>query len=156
MSEPEETTLQPRIEADLKQAMRDKDEVTKLTLRSIKTALTTEARTADGAHQLTPDEELAVVQREAKRRRDAAAEYTKLGEQGRADAELAELAVIERYLPRQMSEAEVEVIAQRAIAQVGATSPKQLGAVMSVVMAEVKGNADGKMVNQVVRRLLGG
>lgn len=155
MTENQSPTLQARIDADLKQAMRDKDETVKLTLRSVKTALT-EARTANASHQLTQDDELTVLQREAKRRRDAAAEYVKFGDQGRADAELAELAVIERYLPRQMTEAEVEGIAQRAIAQVGATSAKQLGAVMPVVMAEVKGRADGKMVNQVVRRLLGG
>lgn len=154
MTENQSPTLQARIDADLKQAMRDKDDTVKLTLRAVKTALT-EARTADATHQLTQDEELAVLQREAKRRRDAAAEYVKFGEQGRADVELAELAVIERYLPRQLTEAEVEVIAQAAITQVGATSAKQLGAVMPVVMAEVKGRADGKMVNQVVRRLLG-
>jgi uncharacterized protein YqeY len=66
-----------------------------------------------------------------------------------------ELAVLERYLPRQLSEAEVEVIARRVIAGLGATSPKQMGAVMAALMPEVKGEADGKLVSQVVRRLLG-
>ena len=63
--------------------------------------------------------------------------------------------MLERYLPRQMSEAEVETIARRVIAEVGATSPKQMGAVMAAMMPEVKGQADGKLVSQVVRRLLG-
>lgn len=146
--------LPTRIDADLKQAMRDRDEVTKLTLRSVKTALT-EARTSGAQHELTEDEVLAVVQKEAKRRRDAAAEYERLGDPNRAAAELVELAVLERYLPRQMSEAEVETIARRVIAEVGATSPKQMGAVMAAMMPEVKGQADGKLVSQVVRRLLG-
>lgn len=153
MSNPGED-LPTRIDADLKQAMRDRDEVTKLTLRSVKTALT-EARTSGAQHELTEDEVLAVVQKEAKRRRDAAAEYERLGDPNRAAAELVELAVLERYLPRQMSEAEVETIARRVIAEVGATSPKQMGAVMAAMMPEVKGQADGKLVSQVVRRLLG-
>lgn len=146
--------LQSRIDADLKQAMRERDEVTKLTLRAVKTALT-EARTSGAQHELSADEVLTVVQKEAKRRRDAAAEYERLGDANRASAELVELAVLERYLPRQLSEAEVEVIARRVIAGLGATSPKQMGAVMAALMPEVKGEADGKLVSQVVRRLLG-
>ena len=146
--------LQSRIDADLKQAMRERDEVTKLTLRAVKTALT-EARTSGAQHELSADEVLTVVQKEAKRRRDAAAEYERLGAANRASAELVELAVLERYLPRQLSEAEVEVIARRVIAGLGATSPKQMGAVMAALMPEVKGEADGKLVSQVVRRLLG-
>jgi uncharacterized protein len=146
--------LLQQIDADLKQAMRDKDEVTKLTLRSVKTALT-EARTSGVEHELSQAEVIAVVQKEAKRRRDAAAEFQRVGDQKRADAELAEMKVLDKYLPRQMDEAEIEVVAKRVIDQLGATSQKQMGAVMSATMAEVGGKADGKLVNQVVRRLLG-
>ena len=142
-----------QIDADLKQAMRDKDEVTKLTLRSVKTALT-EARTSGTEHELSQAEVIAVLQKEAKRRRDTAAEFQRVGDQKRADAELAEMKVLDKYLPRQMDETEIEAVAQRVIAQLGATSPKQMGAVMSATMAEVGGKADGKLVNQVVRRLL--
>ena len=142
-----------QIDADLKQAMRDKDEVTKLTLRSVKTALT-EARTSGTEHELSQAEVIAVLQKEAKRRRDTAAEFQRVGDQKRADAELAEMKVLDKYLPRQMDESEIEAVAQRVIAQLGATSPKQMGAVMSATMAEVGGKADGKLVNQVVRRLL--
>ena len=152
MSEANSTLIQ-RIDDDLKQAMRDKNEVAKLTLRSVKTALT-EARTSGTEHALTEGEVLAVLQKEAKRRRDAAAEYERVGDPQRAAAELAEMAVLDKYLPRQMDEAEIEVVARRAIAHVGATSPKQMGAVMSAIMAEVGAKADGKLVNQVVRRLL--
>jgi uncharacterized protein len=143
-----------QIDADLKQAMRDRDEVTKLTLRSVKTALT-EARTSGAEHELSQAEVIAVLQKEAKRRRDAAAEFQRVGDQKRADAELAEMKVLDKYLPPQMNEAEIEVVAQRVITQLGATSQKQMGAVMSATMAEVAGKADGKLVNQVVRRLLG-
>ncbi len=146
--------LLQQIDADLKQAMRDKDEVTKLTLRSVKTALT-EARTSGVEHELSQAEVIAVVQKEAKRRRDAAAEFQRVGDQKRADAELAEMKVLDKYLPRQMDEAEIEVVAKRVIDQLGATSQKQMGAVMSATMAELGGKADGKLVNQVVRRLLG-
>ena len=146
--------LLQQIDADLKQAMRDRDEVTKLTLRSVKTALT-EARTSGVEHQLSQVEVIAVVQKEAKRRRDAAAEFQRVGDQKRADAELAEMKVLDKYLPRQMDEAEIEVVAKRVIDQLGATSQKQMGAVMSATMAEVAPKADGKLVNQVVRRLLG-
>ena len=146
--------LLQQIDADLKQAMRDKDEVTKLTLRSVKTALT-EARTSGVEHELSQAEVIAVVQKEAKRRRDAAAEFQRVGDQKRADAELAEMKVLDKYLPRQMDEAEIEVVAKRVIDQLGATSQKQMGAVMSATMAEVGGKADGKLVNQVARRLLG-
>ena len=79
-----------------------------------------------------------------------------MASQARAAAELAELQVLAKYLPRQLTEAEIEAIARPIIAELGATSPKQLGAVMSPVMAAVQGQADGKAVNQVVRRLLGG
>ena len=153
MSEPAVMDLQARIDAELKQAMRDRNEVTKLTLRAVKTALT-EARTAGSSHELTEDEILAVIQKEAKRRRDAAAEYLQYGDDGRAAAELAELEVLANYLPRQLTEEEIEILARQTIDQVGATSQKDLGAVMSVMVAKVKGQADGKVVNQIVRRLL--
>ena len=148
------SALLQQIDTDLKQAMRDKDEVAKLTLRSVKTALT-EARTSGAEHVLSQAEVIAVLQKEAKRRRDAAAEFQRVGDQQRAAAELAEMKVLDKYLPRQMDEAEIEAVAQRVIVQVGATSQKQMGAVMSATMAEIAGKADGKLVSQVVRRLLG-
>jgi uncharacterized protein YqeY len=145
--------LVERIDADLKQAMRDKDETGKLTLRAAKTALV-EARTATDNHPLTEEEAIAVLQKLAKRRRDTALEYERLGSAERAQAELAEVAILERYLPRQLDEAEVEAIARTVIAQKGATSVRDMGAVMGPVMEQVAGRADGKVVSQVVRRLL--
>ncbi len=151
----EQTTLAARIDADLKQAMRAQDTIAKLALRAVKTALTEATKTASGAHTLTDDQVLAVIQREAKRRREAAAEYDKVGATVPGDQERAELAVLERYLPRQLSEAEVEVLARAVIAETGATSVRDLNKVMPVMVARVAGSADGKFVSQVVRRLLG-
>lgn len=154
MTESQVTSLQERIEADLKQAMRDRNEVEKLALRALKTAITL-ARTATANHDVTEAEVVAIIQKEAKRRRDTAAEYERLGESQRAAAELAELPAFERYLPPQMGEAELEEIVRSVIAEKGATSLKEMGSVMSAVMPRVVGVADGKAVNQVVRRLLG-
>lgn len=153
MTDSTTTSLSERIEADLKQAMRDRKEVDKMALRALKTALTM-ARTATANHDLSEAEVLAVIQKEAKRRRDTAAEYERLGASDKAVAELAELPVLERYLPRQLSEAEVEVIVREVIAEKGATSIKEMGSVMSGVMARVTGVSDGKVVNAIVRRLL--
>lgn len=150
----EQTNLAARIDADLKQAMRAQDTIAKLALRAVKTALT-EASKAGADHNLTDDQVMAVVQREAKRRREAAAEYDKVGASAPAEQERAELAVLEQYLPRQLSEAEVEAVARTVITETGATSVRDLNKVMPVMMGRVAGVADGKLVSQVVRRLLG-
>jgi len=148
-------TLAERITHDLHQAMRDRDDVAKITLRSAKTALTEAAR-AGQQHELSAEEETAVIQREAKRRREAALEYERVGAHARAAGELAELAVLERYLPKQLSAAQIEEIVLTVIAESGASSPRDLGRVMPLAMERMKGVADGKAVSQVVRRLLGG
>jgi uncharacterized protein YqeY len=147
-------SINEQINADLTQAMRDRDEVAKQALRAAKTALT-EARTATANHEITDAEAISVLQKLAKRRRDTAAEYEKLGATERAQSELADVAIFERYLPKALDEAEVEAIARQVITQQGATSLRDLGAVMGPVIAQVAGRADGKVVSQVVRRLLG-
>ena len=148
------TPLEIQIDLDLKDAMRNKDAVTKLVLRSVKTALTEEAKSTSQHAVLSEDEVMDVIQREAKRRRDAAAEYEKAGRSDRAAEELAELTVLERYLPQQLSEDEIRVLATEVIAQIDATSMRDMGAVMSAIMPKVAGRADGRRVNQVVRDLL--
>jgi len=153
MSETPTVSLPEQIETDLRQAMRDRNDVAKMALRALKTALTM-ARTATANHDLSHEEVVAVVQKEAKRRRDTAAEYERLGVPHKAAAELAELPVLERYLPRQLSDAELETVVGAVIAEKGATSIKELGSFMSGVMARVTGVADGKRVNAIVRRLL--
>jgi uncharacterized protein YqeY len=152
---PEQATLALKIDDDLKQAMRAQDTIAKLALRAVKTALTEATKTGSGAHSLTDGQVMAVIQREAKRRREAATEYDKVGAIAPAEQERAELAVLEKYLPRQLSEAEVEALARIVIAETGATSARDLNKVMPVMIARVAGTADGKLVSQVVRRLLG-
>ena len=149
------TDLLTQIDNDLKQAMRDRNDVAKLALRAVKTALT-EASKASEDHQLAPEQVLSIIQKEVKRRRDSAAEYEKYNAPDKAAAELAEVAILEGYLPRQLSEAEVETIVREVIAEVGATSPRELGKVMAAAMARMQGVTDGRMVNGVARRLLSG
>ena len=150
----ENLTLAQQIDADLKTAMLARDETAKLTLRSVKTALSAATKTED-APQLDDALVQSVLQREAKRRRDAAAEYEKAGSPERAAQELAELAVLERYLPQQLTDAEVEAIVAAVIAETGATGMADMGKVMSAAMPRVGDRADGKRVNQAARRLLG-
>ena len=152
MSQSANETLQ-QIDAELKQAMRDKDEVTKLTLRSLKTALT-EARKAKGRNELDEDAVMAVIQREAKRRRDAAEAYDQAGRTDLADKERAELTVLEPYLPQQLTDEELEAVVRDVIAEGGATSTRNMSLVMSTTMPRVAGRADGKRVSKTVRRLL--
>ena len=150
----ENLTLAQQIDADLKAAMLARDETAKLTLRSVKTAVSA-ATKAEDAPQLDDALVQSVLQREAKRRRDAAAEYEKAGSPERAAQELAELAVLERYLPQQLTDAEVEAIVAAVIAEMGATGMAEMGKVMSAAMPRVGDRADGKRVNQAARRLLG-
>jgi uncharacterized protein len=154
MSQGNGLSLKERIDVDLKQAMRSQDNVTKLTLRAVKTAII-EASKAGADHEQSDEQVMAIIQREAKRRRETAAEYERLGAMAQAAQERAELAVLEQYLPRQMDEAEIEIVARGVIAETGATSARDMGRVMSGIMAQVSGSADGKLVSQVVRRLLG-
>ena len=146
--------LTEQIESDLKQAMLARNEVVKMTLRAVKTALTTVAKPGT-IHELAEADVIAVMRSESKRRRDSAEEFLKVGAQERADAELAEREVIERYLPAQMDEATIEALARTVIAEIGATSVKEMGKVMAALMPRTGGQADGKAVNAVVKRLLG-
>lgn len=151
---PSQAALWSKIDDDLKQAMRAQDTITKLTLRAVKTALT-EASKAGADHTLNDAQILAIIQREAKRRREAAAEYAALGATTQAEQERAELAVLESYLPRQLTATEIEELAHVVIAETGATTPRDLGKVMPVLLARAGAGTDGKVVSQIVRRLLG-
>lgn len=146
-------SLEERVDSDLTQAMRDQDPVIKLTLRAVKTGLS-EARKQNDNRPLDDAQVMAVIQKEAKQRRDAASEYERAGSDERAEAELAELSVLERYLPKQLTEAEIALIVDETIDEVGATSMRDMGQVMAAVMSKISGLADGKTVNQIVRQRL--
>ena len=149
----EQLSLAEQIDNDLQQAIRDRDEVAKIALRSVKTALTVASKSGE-EHEQNQNEVMTVIQKEAKKRRDAAAEYERFGAEERAASELAELTVLERYLPRQLTEAEIEETVRTVISETGASSMQDVGRVMSAVMAQVKGTADGKLVSQIVRQQL--
>lgn len=149
------STIESQLDTDLRQAMRDRNDVAKIALRAVKTALT-EARKAGADHTLSEEQILTTIHKEVKRRRDSAAEYSRLGADDKALAELAEVTILEKYLPQQLDEAAVEVIVRDVIAETGATSLRELGKVMAATMPRVQGVADGKLVSQIVRRLLNG
>jgi uncharacterized protein YqeY len=145
--------LQTQIDLDLKQAMKDRDEVAKRALRSLKTAIT-EAQKENQNQALDDEAILAVIAKGAKQRRDSIAEYEKANRPELAGEEEKELQILNRYLPAQLSDEVLADLLRQVIAEVGATSPKEMGRVMSAAMAKVQGQADGKRVNQIVRQLL--
>jgi uncharacterized protein YqeY len=145
-------SLIARLEDELKQAMVGRDGERRDTLRLILTSL----RSAEKELQrpLHDDEELQVLQRERKRRTEASEAFRAGGREGQADAEERELAVLEEFMPEPLSEEELEEIVDDAIAEVGATSMRDIGRVMADVMPQVAGRADGSAVSQLVREKL--
>jgi hypothetical protein len=141
-----------RIETELKDAMRARDDVRVATLRLTLSAL----RSAEKELQrpLKEDEELQVLQRERKRRAESVRAFRDAGREEQADREEAELEVLETLLPEQLSEDDLEAIVDDAIAETGATSLRDLGRVMADVMPQVAGRADGSTVSQLVREKL--
>ena len=132
-----------------------KDKVRLQTLRSIKSQILL-AETAEGAHgaALTPDAELKLLTKAAKQRREAAETYQKQFRSDLEGVELAELSIIEEYLPQQIGEAELTGRLVEIIQRVGATGPSDLGKVMGVAARELSGQADGRLISQAVNRLL--
>jgi hypothetical protein len=147
-------SLKDRLTEDLKQAMRQGDERRKTTIRLVRAAITN-AEIEQGG-ELDDDEVLAIIAKQAKQRRESVAEFAKAGRQELVDQEEEELQILLSYLPAQMSRDEIEVTARQVIAKVGATSMAQMGDVMRRLMSELKGKADGSLVNQVVREILTG
>jgi uncharacterized protein len=145
-------TLIARIEDELKEAMAARDAERRDALRLILSSL----RSAEKELQrpLHEDEELQVLQRERKRRTEAAEAFRGGGREEQADAEERELAVLEEFMPEPLSEEELEEIVDDAIAEVGATSMRDIGRVMADVMPQVAGRADGSAVSQLVREKL--
>jgi uncharacterized protein YqeY len=145
-------SLIARLEDELKQAMVARDGERRDTLRLILTSL----RSAEKELQrpLHDDEELQVLQRERKRRTEASEAFRAGGREEQADAEERELAVLEEFMPEPLSEEELEEIVDDAIAEVGATSMRDIGRVMADVMPQVAGRADGSAVSQLVREKL--
>ncbi len=148
------STLKATLQANLTTAMKARDELSAATLRMALTAITNEEVSGKSARELSDDEVVTVLGREAKKRREAAEAFDLAGHPDRADRERAELGVLTVYLPQQMSEAEIRAIVDAAVAEVGA-GPQNLGAVMKIVQPQVKGKADGGQVAALARAALG-
>jgi len=145
-------SLLESLQKDMVAAMKAKDKTKLSTVRMLKAAVTNEQISV--GHDLTSDEEVSVLSRELKQRKDSLEEFKAAGrDQAVADLE-AEIAVVESYLPEQLSVDEVKAVVKETIEAVGATSKADFGKVMGVLMPKLKGKADGKLVNTIVKELL--
>ena len=154
MSEPGTSQLKSTLRTDLHASMREQDRLRSETLRMALTAITNEEVSGKTARELSDDEVLKVLAREAKKRREAATAYTGAKRPELAAKEEAELAILEAYLPAQLSDAELEALVARAVTETGATGMAQMGQVMKVASAQVAGRADGGRVAAIVKSVL--
>jgi uncharacterized protein YqeY len=150
------TMLKEKLRTDLSVAMKARDEVRTRTLRMALTAVTNEEVSGKQARVLSDDEVVKVLQREAKKRREAAEAFAGAGRTEQAEAERAEGVVLDEYLPKQLDDEELTRIVAEAIAETGAEGPRAMGQVMKVVTPKVAGRADGRRVSGEVKRQLAG
>jgi uncharacterized protein YqeY len=150
--------LKEKIEQDINEAMKAKDEITLAVLRMLKAAITNEeiaVRTKEGKTRELKEEEIQMlVEREIKKRKEAVELYEKGGRPDKAQQEFAEAEILKKYLPEQLPEEEVREIIKRAIAEVGAQGLQDMGRVMGEVMGKIKGRAPGEMVSKIVKEEL--
>ncbi len=147
-------SLEERIMEDLKTAMKAQDEATKRGIRAIKAAILL-AKTDGSGEAMTPEREIKILQKLVKQRKESLEIYNQQNRPDLAQVEQEEITVIEKYLPQQMDEAELEAALRPIIAEVGATSAKDMGKVMAAATKALAGKADGKMISAVVKKLLG-
>ncbi|KRM75530.1 GatB Yqey domain-containing protein [Limosilactobacillus coleohominis DSM 14060] len=145
-------SLLDNLKKDMITAMKAKDKDTLSVVRMLKASVQNEQ--INLGHDLTLDEENALMAKEYKQRKDSMAEFEKGGRQDLVDATKKEMAVVAKYMPKQMSADEVEKVVEETIAEVNATSMKDFGKVMGAIMPKVKGKADGKVVNETVKKVL--
>lgn len=145
-------SIKAQLMTDLKSAMRAKDSETRNTIRLLQAAI--KQAEIDSQTELDDKAITAILAKQAKQRREAIDQYEQSGRSELAATEKSELVIIERYLPQMMSRAEIETLVAAAIADVGATSARDMGKVMGRLMPHVKGKADGRVVNEVVRSQL--
>ena len=149
-------SLKEQIGEDIKTAMKAKDKIRLQTVRGIKKAILekeVELR-PKGQETLTPEQEIELLSQQAKQRRDSIEQFKNAGRDELAEKESQELAIIETYLPEQVNEEEVEAIIDELIATSGATTMKDLGKVMGPAMKQLKGKADGKKIQELVKSKL--
>lgn len=147
-------TLEQQIQEDIKAAMKARDSVAMNAVRAVKGEILLFKTAEGGSGEVTDEDVLKMIRKLVKQRRESAEQYVAAGRKELADNELAEAAVIEKYLPKQLSEAEVETKVKEIIAALGATSLKEMGKVMGAANAALAGQADGKTISGIVRKLL--
>ncbi|WP_420552443.1 GatB/YqeY domain-containing protein [Tenacibaculum aiptasiae] len=147
-------SLQKQVMDKMKEAMKSKDTVALTALRALKSAFML-AKTESGAGDLSEAEELKIIQKQVKQRKDSAAVFSEQGRKDLAEPELAEAAVLEQFLPEALSEEEIEKVVKETIEKVGAEGMKDMGKVMGIVSKQLAGQADGKIISTIVRKNLG-
>ncbi|CAM4355084.1 GatB/YqeY domain-containing protein [Zobellia nedashkovskayae] len=145
--------LQQKVMEQMKAAMKAKDTVALESLRAIKSALLM-AQTSGTDKELTEDDEIQLVQKLVKQRKDSAAIFTEQGREDLAEPELAQIAVLEKFLPEQLTEEEIEKVVVQTIDATGASGMKDMGKVMGMVSKELAGQADGKTISAIVKQKL--
>jgi len=147
-------SLQDGIMAAMKTAMKAKDQTALTALRAIKSAILL-AKTESGAiEELTEEQELKILQKQVKQRKDSAAIFLEQGREDLAQPELAEAAIIDQFLPEAMSNEDIEAVVAKTIERVGASGMKDMGKVMGMVSKEIGGQADGKTISTIVKQKL--
>ena len=147
-------SLQKEVMDQMKAAMKAKDTVALQALRAVKSAFLL-AKTETGIQaELTDEQEIKIIQKQVKQRKDSAAIFIEQGREDLADPELAELAILEQFLPEALSTEEIEKVVLETITQVGATGMKDMGKVMGMVSKRLAGQADGKIISTVVKKQL--
>ena len=145
--------MEKRIQADLVTAMKEKNAIKLASIRAIKTAITV-AKTAPGAGEITDQDIVKIIQKLVKQRKESAQQYNDAGRPELAENEIAEAAEMEVYLPKQLSEAEVEAELVKIIAEVGASQPSDMGKVMGVATKRLAGLAPNIVISAIVKKLL--
>ena len=146
--------LEQQIQKDIMEAMKAKDTVRLNSVRSIKSAILLAKTSEGGSKELSDGDIIKLIQKLAKQRKEAAEQYVAAGRKELADNELAEAAVLDTYLPKQLSEAEVEEKLKAIIVEVGASQPSDMGKVMGVATKQLAGLAEGRVISAIVKRLL--
>jgi len=146
--------LKDKLTLDLRQALREGDETRKRTIRMLQAAILNEEKSGKAQRELSEDEMLGIVARQVKQRRESIAAYREANRQDLVQEEEAELSILLEYLPQQMTREDILAAARQAIADTEATGPQDMGKVMRSLMPTLKGRADGREVNQIVRELL--
>jgi uncharacterized protein len=146
-------SLKTKIDADIKAAMLARDQAKLLALRDIKKVILIE-ETKPGAEGLTEADEMRILQKAVKQRKDSAEIYKTQNRPELLEKELAEISIIEAYLPAAMSEEELQQLVQEIIGRVGASAPSDMGKVMGVASKELAGKAEGKAISEMVKKLL--